>query len=189
MEDHGESLSLPVTMTSIKGERGNLEDQVSQWFRQWRDPLYRYLRSVGSGRAAAEEITQESFLRLYRTMREGKNIEHPRFWLYRVARNLMVDQCRELRNFDVPLTEPDELAETRFLDSGPDPEQVAIDRQRLLRVHEAMRSLTEMQRNCLYLRGEGFLNREIAQILGIGMSSVADALRRGIRRLMKEPHE
>jgi RNA polymerase sigma-70 factor (ECF subfamily) len=189
MEDHRGPLSLSITMASSKGERVSLEEQVAQWFRQWRDPLYRYLRSAGGSPTVAEEVTQESFLRLYCSLREGKTIENPQFWLYRVARNLMVDQSRRLHNLDSPLPESGESAERRFLNAGPDPEQVAMDRERLLRVHEAMQSLTEMQRNCLYLRGEGFLNREIAQILGIGMSSVADALRRGIRRLMKERHE
>jgi DNA-directed RNA polymerase specialized sigma24 family protein len=64
-----------------------------------------------------------------------------------------------------------------------------MHRERLARVHRAMRELTAMQRSCLNLRAEGFLNREIAEILGIGMSSVADALRRAIHRLAKDRHE
>ena len=175
--------------STTSGARMSLEQQVSVWFQQWRDPIYRYLLAAGGDPTSAEEITQECFLRLFRSLHEGKPIENPQFWLYRVAHNLLVDYSRSPHFQNAMLPDEDETTSPGFFDESPGPERVAMDRQRLARVHDAMQSLTQTQRDCLYLRAEGFLNREISQILGIGMSSVADALRRAIKRLAKDRHD
>jgi len=54
------------------------------------------------------------------------------------------------------------------------------------RLGAAIRRLPEEERKCLALRSEGFRYREIAEALGIGISTVADSLRRAITRLAKE---
>jgi len=190
MPARGAQLSLSHLMTSaVPATRMSLEEQVSLWFRQWREPICRYLIAAGGEPASAEEITQESFLRLYRALYEGKSINNPRSWLYRVAHNLLVDQARSKDYQNAPLLEVTETALESLFDTRPSAERIAMDRERLFRVHQAMLSLTEMQRNCLYLRAEGFLNREIAQILEVGMSSVADALRRAIKRIAQDRHD
>ena len=50
----------------------------------------------------------------------------------------------------------------------------------------AMRELSPQQRECLALRAEGFRYREIAQILAISPSVVAQSLKRGITKPAKE---
>jgi RNA polymerase sigma-70 factor (ECF subfamily) len=168
-------------LAASSGGRMNLHDQVAQWFFEWRLPIYRSLLTAGADPAEAEELTQEAFLRAFRYLHKGKAIETPRLWLFRVAHNLRLDHLRTRHiSAGTPMDTPD---------WRPDPEQAAQHRERLERVHSAMAKLTELQRSCLNLRAEGFLNREIAGILGIGLSSVADALRRGLNRLAKEEHE
>ena len=50
----------------------------------------------------------------------------------------------------------------------------------------AIRRLPRDQRRCLALRGEGFRYREIAEVMGIGVTTVADALRRAVTTLTRE---
>jgi len=183
------TLGLLVPIAGTGEPHLTLDEQISSWFLQWREELYRYVIAAGGRPAVAEEITQEVFLRLYTSLRDEKSIPHPRFWLYRVAHNLLIDQSRKADTVHSVSLPEEESDPDYFSDIAPSPEQTAIDRQRLQRVQAAMGSMTMMQRNCLYLRAEGFLNREVAQILGIGMSSVADALRRAIRRLEKAGYE
>ena len=46
-------------------------------------------------RAAAEDVVQQTFLAAYRTLRDGTELEHPRAWLYHVARNNALTTIRD----------------------------------------------------------------------------------------------
>ena len=65
-----------------------LEEKVGQLFELLRDPLYLYLKAAIGDAAEAEDITQETFLRLYRELHGGRTINNVRFWVFRVAHNL-----------------------------------------------------------------------------------------------------
>ena len=60
-----------------------------------------------------------------------------------------------------------------------------LDRERMLRLHRAVSLLSHQQRQCLQLRVEGFRYREIAEILGVGSSTVGEFLQRAIHKLRK----
>jgi RNA polymerase sigma-70 factor (ECF subfamily) len=61
-----------------------------------------------------------------------------------------------------------------------------LQKERLQRITVAMRTLSEQETECIHLRAEGLRYREIAQILGIGISTVADSLRRALAKLAGE---
>jgi len=68
------------------------------------------------------------------------------------------------------------------------PEELFQRREKITRIHAAIATLSEQQKECLYLRAEGFRYREIADVLGVTVSTVAESLRRAVRKLSKEPH-
>jgi RNA polymerase sigma-70 factor (ECF subfamily) len=158
--------------------------RVAELFQKCREPLYRYLLSVVGGGAEAEDIAQESFLRLYAHLRTGESLENPRAWLFRVAYNLAIDSRRRKRmdSLDDETGKPIERGDVQ----SPDPEYLAIENQRRDRIAGAISRLSEQQRQCMTLRTEGFRHREIAEILGVSESTVAENLRRGVLRLTKE---
>jgi RNA polymerase sigma-70 factor (ECF subfamily) len=162
------------------------EEQVIQLFESLRDSVYRYILTLLREPAAAEEITQEVFLRLVRQYRAGRSVKNPRAWIFRVAHNMAVDEART-RKFRRSLDEKEwlELEESRR-DTAPGPEESAAEAQQTRRWHVGLTSLPEQQRACLLLRSEGFRYREIAEILGVTISTVAESLRRAIRRMMKD---
>lgn len=159
----------------------NSEDTVTRIFEEARDDVYRYLVMLGLAPASAQEATQEVFLRLYVSLRKGERIENLRGWIFRVAHNHGVTiRSRE----SVALAfEPD--VENQIPDLSENPEQALLNREHRLRFLHAVEALSDQQRNCLYLRAEGFRYREIAQILGVSDSTVGEFLRRAIRRLRK----
>jgi RNA polymerase sigma-70 factor (ECF subfamily) len=69
--------------------------------------------------------------------------------------------------------------------SAPGPEEQLLQQERILRVHEGLAKLTQLQRDCLYLRVEGFRYREIGKMLNVGTSTVSSSLRNAINRLTK----
>jgi RNA polymerase sigma-70 factor (ECF subfamily) len=70
-----------------------------------------------------------------------------------------------------------------------DPEQQAIARQRSLRLQAALARLPARQQECLHLRAEGLRYREIAEVLGAGVSTVAEWVQQGLKTLVKECDE
>jgi len=175
-------LYLPTTMPP--SGRTELARRVAELFEESRKPLYRYLLSVAGGESEAEDITQESFLRLHAHLQAGGPLENPKAWLFRVGYNLAIDSRRRKRldSLDDRTAPPFERRDDR----SPDPERLAIENQRRDRIAGAVSRLSEQQRQCMTLRSEGFRHREIAEILGVSESTVAENLRRGVLRLTRE---
>lgn len=162
-----------------------LEQKVEELFAQWREPIYRYLVAAFGPGTDAEDITQESFTQLYRTLRSGKTIENTRAWLYRTAHNRALDQIKHQR-FLAPVND---VTWEALLEALPDlslnPEEDLLENERMMRIHEAMRKLSPQERQCLHLRSNGFRYREIAEIMNVAIPTVSEYLKRGINKLSK----
>ena len=131
--------------------------------------LCRFLEALMGGRPLAEEIAQESFLRLFQqgegTIRSGEE----RFWLYRVARNLALN---EIRKRETPRRLFNQIKDLfRFSDPTPQAQIEAQERRRLL--HTLLQRLPEPQRAALWLREQQDMSyREIATVLCVSESKV-----------------
>jgi RNA polymerase sigma-70 factor (ECF subfamily) len=84
---------------------------------------------------------------------------------------------------------PEDLAaRDAIADPRDGPEELLLRREKMARVHAGICALSEQQKQCLYLRAEGFRYREIAGILEVTISTVVESLRRAIKKLAKESH-
>lgn len=167
-------------------ENLSLEQKVTNYFEQWRDQVYRYLVSVFGHPELAEEFTQEAFLRLYNALHRGESIVQVRAWVFRVAHNLALNQIKS-QKFLTPVTDKewDELGRT-LNDAGLGPEQRLLQREKLQRLYRALSRLTQAERECLHLRSKGFRYREMAEILSVSTTTVAETLYRVINKLTRE---
>ena len=185
----GVDLCAPTTVFSQEDQRTlKLEEQITQLFDELRERVYRYLLCLSVSSSEAEDIIQETFLRLYRHLHAGGRDDNLRGWVFRVAHNISIDAVRGRKY--VEGVRPEQWTELTgaSADPAPSPEEVLLRKERMVRVHAAISSLSEQQKECLYLRAEGFRYREIAETLGVTVSTVAESLRRAIKKLTKEPH-
>ena len=162
-----------------------LSERVQSLFEQLRVPVFRYVirKTRDSGRA--EEITQETFLRLFRHLKEERSVDNPKAWLFTVANNLAIDASRD----ESHIQDLDETTWYRIEDlrlGAADPEKLTLQRERLERLQMAVLNLTALQRECLHLRAEGLRYTEIAALMNISISTVADAVRRATLKLSRE---
>jgi RNA polymerase sigma-70 factor (ECF subfamily) len=166
----------------------HLRRKVERWYLEFRDPVFRYLRTLGCHHAMAEEITQECFLRLHSALRDGAQVNDVRAWLFRVARNLLIDHRRQHQRHWI--TEPGDThpLDMAHSDLTPDPEQQVLLRERIRLIEEELARLPEQQRNCILLKAQGLPYHEIAAILGISMTAAVDCVRRTVRRLGRRFH-
>jgi len=162
---------------------------AARCYREDRDAVYRYLVALGTNPAEAQDLAQETFLKLYIALCKRTQIENVRAWLFTVASRLALNQRRWWRYR--PAASEEEVA--RWMRSEPDPqgtpEEVLLHRETALRLNAAVRGLSRQQQACLHLRAEGFRFREIAAILGVSVATVAEFLRRAIAALRKAMHE
>jgi RNA polymerase sigma-70 factor, ECF subfamily len=154
-----------------------VHESVEQIYEAERESIYSYLLYFGIPAGRAQELTQDSFVKLYLKMSRGEPIENPRAWLYKVAHNFALRSHEREPKFD----ELDPNLAPR--EGSPDPERDLIDRERRRALSQAVRDLSPQQRNCLHLRVQGLRYREIAETVGISTSAVGEFLRRAVNRL------
>jgi RNA polymerase sigma-70 factor (ECF subfamily) len=192
MLNSGESAdrALPERELALAADRTSgsmtLSERVHSLFEQLRVPVFRYLLRKTRDSGRAEDITQETFLRLFRHLRENRLLDNPKAWIFTVAKNLAVDASRDESHIkDLDETTWKNIEESR---SGlqADPEKLVLQRERLDRLHIAVLNLTPLQRECLHLRAEGLRYREIAGLLELSPSTVMDAVRRATLKLARE---
>jgi len=159
----------------------SLQRQVADLFEECREDVYRYLLTLGLYPPQAQETAQESFLRLYATLKKGDRIENPRAYVFRIAHNIGL-RVRAQQHTVTPF-DPD--VEQRLVSSAEDAEHGLIEKEKWLRFHRAVEGLSEQQKRCLSLRLEGLRYPEIGSILGISASAVGEFLRRAMVRLRR----
>jgi RNA polymerase sigma-70 factor (ECF subfamily) len=145
-------------------------------------PLSAFARRMLGDSAAADDIVQETLLRLWtRADRFDASVARLTTWLHNIARNLCVDSLRRGSRSQALATEVVED------DGGAGPEQDEVARRRAARVRDALASLPERQRSALLLcHYQGLSNRDAAQLLGVGVEALESLLARARRRLRRE---
>ncbi len=178
-----------VTAFDMRSSRlkalGPLRRRVSAIFAALHRPVYRYVLGILGSEWEAEEVMQEAFLALYREYSEGRGVDDPKPWVFRVAHNLAIDRKRRRSTAEPEPAEWWEQHEPAEDGGAALQERIQREEQRE-RVRRALRSLAPRQRECLELRAEGLTYRQIALTLGIGVSSVQNHLARGIQRIREE---
>src|ERR1700744_2566986 len=72
-----------------------LGERVRGLFEQLHVPVFRYLLRKTRDSGRAEKITQETFLRLFRHLRDDRLLDNPKAWIFTVANNLAIDASRD----------------------------------------------------------------------------------------------
>jgi RNA polymerase sigma-70 factor, ECF subfamily len=176
-------LAFPTNAGSGSLEKtSEIECEVIDLFEQLRNPLLRYVISLGLSVQDGEEIIQEVFLALFRHLQGGKSRRNLRGWVFRVAHNLALRQ-RSANRRAQEMLDSDEAVVHRQADAAPNPEEQFASGQRLECIQAVLQALPEQDRCCLYLRAEGLRYREIAAALGISLGTVSMALTRSLARM------
>ena len=147
--------------------------------------LLRYLVSLTGARALAEDLFQETWIRV---LERGRQYD-PRYrfepWLFAIARNLFLDRVRRRPEVTLGLIEENgeetvELADT----ASASPYDLFRQEEAHRGVAQAMRSLAPMYREILSLRFQEELGlEEIAAVAGIPLATVKTRLYRALARL------
>lgn len=158
------------------------ESALGALMTRWELPLKRYLERLLANTADAEDLTQETFVRLYKVRRDFKDDARLSPWLYSIASNLAKNRLRwrsVRRLISLDSAEPDSP-----VFQHPDPDaatgaDTAMEKERADAVRAAVASLQLELRTALVLAEyEGLSHGEIAAALGCTAKAVEGRLHR-----------
>jgi RNA polymerase sigma-70 factor, ECF subfamily len=157
------------------------EGAVRQVYRLHADAIYRYALYQSGNSSLAEDVAGEVFVRMMESIGSYKYRGSPiSAWLYRIARNLIIDHQRRGGRFQ-PLEEGYDL--TLISDN---PIELAERQLSWAELREALAELTDDQRQVIILKFiENLENREVAEVIGKSEGSVKSLQHRALRRLRR----
>jgi len=179
---------IELMLSFQKGEKSCFEKILEKYEK----PLINFIfRTIGD-RWAAEDLTQEVFLRIYRSAATYKPLAKFSTWLYKIAFDLCIDHQRKGKVKTISLNDPINTEEGQIIREIPDLSQITPDtsiekRQISETVQAAVLSLPANQRLALTLRiYENKSYQEISKILGCSISAVESLLFRARQNLKQK---
>lgn len=132
-----------------------------------KNELFRLALRITQNRHDAEDIVQETMLRVWSKREQWSEIESMEAFCLTICRNLALDRQKRMdRQTSTSLDS--EQHDTSDRSYASDPEEQTVQRDRLQMVRRLMDTLPEKQRTCIQLRDvEGKAYKDIATVMGI----------------------
>jgi RNA polymerase sigma-70 factor (ECF subfamily) len=173
--------------------RAGDEQAFAYLVQKYRRPMLSFMYRMARNQAAAEDLAQEVFLRVYRSRETYTANAKFTTWLYRIATNLAVNHARDTRHerpeVSMNLDEPD--AETGLMpdlaDGTPNVEENILRRERLAAIRSHVQALPERQRMAVVMhKYQGMDYRQIAEVLHLSESATKSLLFRAYESLREK---
>lgn len=133
-----------------------------------KDKIFRLALRITLDRAEAEDIVQDTLIRVWNKRDEWANVDSAEAYCLTIAHNLAIDRSQKMEARSVELT-----SETQEMPDALTPEKELERDEQLRLVHRLINGLPEKQRTIIQLRDiEGKSYKEIADILEISEEQV-----------------
>jgi RNA polymerase sigma-70 factor, ECF subfamily len=179
VEHHDSSRTL--ALTGVRCGPEEVDEVVTELFARLHVPVRRYVTAIVGSVEDAQDVTQETFIRLHAALKAGQSIDSVRGWLFRIAHNCAID----LRRRQGVQAADEDVSAVDLEDLAPDAEQRLLIRERHRHVLAGLAWLSPQERRCLALRAAGLNYREIGEVLNLRVSSVATFVMRGIKKIAR----
>jgi len=157
-------------------------------FERYGDKIRRYILGMVRDPTEADDLTQETFLRVHRKLETLKDASALSVWLYRIATNVCYDRFRQ-SSYRLPGPSLDEAADDDAAAQVEDLDTPGVDKvigqaEMEACVADYLDRLSDSYRMVILLHDlHGMKNQEIARHLGCSLSTVKIRLHRARRRL------
>ena len=175
-----------------RGLRRRDPDLMDRLIEQYQHRLLRYLVYLAGNRELAEDLFQETWIRVLERGHQYDGKHEFSTWLYAVARNLTIDYLRKksplsLDGINDGLMEDEGRAPLEPADTRPLAWEVVQQHEHAERISAALLSIPAEYRETVVLRfQEGLALDEIATITGTKLGTVKSRLYRGLNMLVSQ---
>jgi RNA polymerase sigma-70 factor (ECF subfamily) len=161
---------------NIKEKR--LEILFNNLYSQYVAEIYKHVYRLIGNREESEQLTQQSFTKLFSIMTTSFNISNERAFVYRIATNACYDYLR--RNKKLKLISNSEML---YGSTKNNLEEQVLKTQREETIRQALRKLSFQEQVCILLYKDGFSYKEIAETAKMKKTSVGKTLSRATQKL------
>lgn len=179
----------------IERLRAGDEDAYDRLVNEYSGGIYSMLLRLTENAEDAGDLTQETFMNAFRSIKKFRGESSIRTWLYRIAINRSRNRFRWWKSrrrsktvsIDSIRTDEDRPLHETLAGDTPDPESEAITAERMYRLREMLLTLPDIFREAVILRDiEGLTYEEIAEVLEISIGTVKSRIARGRAELAKK---
>jgi RNA polymerase sigma-70 factor (ECF subfamily) len=179
-----------VTQPQDKSMPGGSELDFDALYQEYRAPIYKYLLRMTQNPVEAEDLSQETFLRVNKSLKSFRGDANPGTWIYRIATNTSIDHFRKKGGgeFQVELSaeEAESVDMQLAIDDGSPTDNLAAKNEMSDCVQSFIGRLQPGYRTVLVLHDlQGLKNREIADVLDCSLDSVKIRLHRARKKLQE----
>ncbi len=169
-----------------RGLRRRDPDLLDRLIEQYQHRLLRYLVYLSGNRELAEDLFQETWIRVLERGHQYDGEHEFSTWLYAVARNLTIDYLRKISPLSLDgLMEDEERAPLEPADTRPMAWEIVQQHEQAERISAALVSIPAEYRETVMLRfQEGLALDEIVAVTGAPLGTVKSRLYRGLNMLM-----
>ncbi|MEN8201136.1 MAG: sigma-70 family RNA polymerase sigma factor [Bacteroidota bacterium] len=173
----------------IKGDQSAIEVLINRH----RSKVYTYILLTIKNQQLAEDLFQETFIKVIQSLRGGKYRDNGRFlsWVIRIAHNLIIDHFRkekQMNSVSNDNSEVDLFNSKKFSDSNI--EELIVNSQIKAEIRTLINELPDDQREVVLLRHYGGLSfKEIADQTDVSINTALGRMRYALinlRKLIKE---
>ncbi|MDQ5901670.1 MAG: hypothetical protein QG580_385 [Patescibacteria group bacterium] len=164
-------------------EMNNKTEKVfMESYEEFSDAIFRYAFFQTSNREVALDIAQDTFIKTWQYLQKGEEIENIKAFLYRVAKNLIIDYRRKKKSSSL-----DEIMETG-LDFKTD-EDIEEEKQKEFEKQKVIKTIDQIDEKykeiVLMRYVEEMSIKEIGETLGLSDNHVSVMIHRGVDKLKK----
>ena len=169
----------------IKGDQESLETLILRH----KNRVFSYILLIVKNQELAEDIFQETFIKVIRSLKRGKYIENGKFvsWVLRISHNLIIDHFRKLKlkgTISNDSTEVDIFNSQRYSEATV--EDQMVNDQILSEVKDLIKELPEDQQQVIYMRHYmGLSFKEIADQTDVRINTALGRMRYALINLRK----
>lgn len=169
----------------LEGEQAGIEQLINRH----KDKVYTYILLIVKNQQLAEDIFQDTFIKVIRSLLDGKYRENGRFasWVIRIAHNLIIDHFRkekQVNTFSNDDYESDIFNSKKFSDKNV--EDTLIQDQITTDVRMLIDELPEEQKQVILMRHYGGLSfKEIAEQTNVSINTALGRMRYALINLRK----
>jgi RNA polymerase sigma-70 factor (ECF subfamily) len=173
----------------IKGDQAAIETLINRH----RGKVYTYILLTIRNQPLAEDLFQETFIKVIQSLRGGKYRDNGRFlsWVIRIAHNLIIDHFRKEKQMNAVSNDDSDvdLFNSKKL-SDDNIEEVIVNSQIKAEIRALINELPDDQREVVLLRHYGGLSfKEIADQTDVSINTALGRMRYALinlRKLIKE---
>jgi len=170
---------------SGKGSQGGGGESFEEIYKEHYESVLRLFLRLGVPREEANDLTQETFLRVYQNIGEFRGESSHKTWIFSIARRIWLNHLRwrhaeKREGEEVSLQDDEWRIEAEVLEK-------LLEDEKKAKLYESLKGLPPRMRRCVFLRVHGNLKyREIAVLMKISIGTVKAQLSQAQDRLQNE---